>query len=132
MYEEYIELVWFFVGIFSYRIVSSVISYSHMAHIIQEFNKQILKMVGTVAEDVGFIRAIKYSHMIDTGLDDEQIAQFKEIDDRTFFIWKNTCIAHILVNCPKSFKSYIKYHDWKTAMQELDRLYKIEAKKNKS
>ena len=132
MYEQYIELVWFFVGVFSYRIATVMFSYSHMAQTIQNFNEQSLKMLGTVAEDVGFIRAIKYSYMVDSGLNDEQIKQIKDIDDRAFFMWKNTCVAHMLSNCPRNFRNYLKYHDWASAMKELDKLYKTEAKRKKS
>jgi len=132
MFDEYIELIWFFIGIFAYRLVTSVLSYSHMALTMQGINEQILKMLGTVAEDIGFIRAIKYVHMADSGLEEEQIVKIKELDNRSFFTWKNMCIGHILTNCPKSFRGHIKYYDWNSAMDELDRLYKVEGKKNKS
>jgi hypothetical protein len=132
MYEQYIEIIWFFVGVSAYRTLSTILSYSHMTLIIQGINEQILKLLGTVAEDVGFIRSLKYRYMADSGLTDEQINEIKEVDDRSFFIWKSSCISHILLNCPRAFKSHLKYHDWKSALGELDRLYEVEGRKKKS
>tara|TARA_Y100000310_G_scaffold337246_1_gene423840 strand:- start:157 stop:555 length:399 start_codon:yes stop_codon:yes gene_type:complete len=132
MYDQYIELIWFFIGVFVYRTISSILSYSHLTLALQGINKQILKLLGTVAEDVGFIRSLKYRYMADSGMTDEQINEIKEVDGRSFFMWKNSCISHILLNCPKGFKSHLKYHDWKSALNELDRLYEVEGRKKKS
>ncbi len=126
MYQEHIELVWFLVGVFVYRTIAALLAYSHMANFVNDVYEQSLKFIGVIAEDVSFIRAIKYRHMHDAGFTEEQIGEIKEIDNRTFFVWKNACVSHMLVNCPRYFKSHIKFQDWNGAMQELNRIHKKE------
>tara|TARA_R110002110_G_scaffold380504_1_gene591282 strand:- start:228 stop:626 length:399 start_codon:yes stop_codon:yes gene_type:complete len=132
MIEEYKELIWFFAGIFAYRTLSTLLVYGHMSVFVQNITDQALKMMGTVSEDIGFIRETKYKNMTDTGHSEEQIKTIREIDDRVFSMWKSTCISHMLVNYPQPYRRQLKFEDWEGAMQELDRLYKYESKKKKS
>ena len=97
MIEEYKELIWFFAGIFAYRTLSTLLVYGHMSVFVQNITDQALKMMGTVSEDIGFIRETKYKNMTDTGHSEEQIKTIREIDDRVFSMWKSTCISHMLV-----------------------------------
>jgi len=130
LYQENIELVWFLIGVFVYRTVAALIAYSHMANFVNDVYEQSLKFIGVIAEDVSFIRAMKYRHMYEAGFDDRQIDEIRQIDTRTFFIWKNSCVSHMLVNCPKYFRSHIKFQDWPGAMRELNRIYEKEKSKN--
>lgn len=128
MYQEYVELIWFFIGIFAYRTVSTILDYSHMAEFVRETYEQSLKYIGVVAEDVAFIKAIKYRHMADSGFSQEQIKEVEEIDDRAFVVWKNVFVSHAIINCPKHFRGYIKFQDWRGAMQELNKIHERESK----
>ena len=110
LYQENIELVWFLIGVFVYRTVAALIAYSHMANFVNDVYEQ----------------SLKYRHMYEAGFDDRQIDEIRQIDTRTFFIWKNSCVSHMLVNCPKYFRSHIKFQDWPGAMRELNRIYKKE------
>ena len=130
--EEYKEIIWFFGGIFAYRTLAAILVYGHMAALVKETVIQALKIMGTVAEDVGFIKETKYKYMATAGASDEDIQRIRDIDDRTFNMWKSTCIAHMLVSCPKMYMHTFKFDDWTSAMEELDRIYKYESRKKKS
>ena len=82
-----------------------------------------------MAEDIAFIRAIKDEHMLEAGLTEEQVEAVRKVDTRTFFVWKTNCVSRMLTNCPRGFRNQLKFYDWKSAMTELDRLYKKEVKK---
>ena len=131
MYKEYIEMIWFFAGVFVYRTIATILTYGHMANFVKDINIQALKMLGTVAEDTGFIREMKYGTLSKSGIEEDEIDKVREIDDRTFHMWKAACVTRMLINCPKIYRHTLKFSDWKEAMQELDRQYKIEAKLRK-
>ena len=86
MYQENIELVWFLIGVFVYRTIAALLAYSHMANFVNDVYEQSLKFIGVIAEDVSFIRAIKYRYMYDAGFTDKQIDEIREVDNRTFFV----------------------------------------------
>ena len=132
MMEEYKEFIWFFAGIFAYRTLTAIMVYGHMYAFVKGVTDQCLKMLGTMAEDIGFIKEIKYKHMSESGASDESIQLIKEIDDRTFNVWRNICISHMLTNTPQPYRRQLKLEDWDDAMKELDRIYKSESKKKKS
>jgi len=131
MIEEYKEIIWFFAGVFVYRTLTAMLTYGHMAVFVKETMAQTLKLMGTVAEDIGFIKETKYKSMADCGASIEDVQRIREVDDRSFNMWKSTSIAHMLVNCPKPYKHTLKFEDWESAMEELDRLYKYESRKKK-
>ena len=132
MIEEYKELIWFFAGIFAYRTLTMLLVYGHMSVLVQSVTDQTLKMMGTVAEDVGFIRQTKYKHMAESGQTEEAIKAIREVDDRSYNIWKSMCVSHMLGNYPQPYRRSLKFEDWDSAMLELDRLHKRESKKKKA
>ena len=132
MIEEYKEFIWFFAGVFAYRTLTAIMVYGHMHIFVKGVTDQSLKMLGAMAEDIGFIKEVKYKHMSESGASNESIQLIKETDERSFNVWKSVCISHMLVNYPQPYRRQIKLEDWDTAMQELDRIYKYESKKKKS
>jgi len=132
MVEEYKEFIWFFAGVFTYRTLAALFVYGHMNLFVRNVTEQSLKMMGTVAEDVGFIRETKYKHMAHAGQTDEEIKAIRDVDDRSYNMWKSLCISHMLVNYPQPYRRSLKFEDWESAMEELDRLHKYESRKKKS
>jgi len=132
MIEEYKEFIWFFAGVFAYRTLVMLFAYGHMNVFVKSVADQTLKMMGTVAEDIGFIRETKYKGMSEAGHSDDAIKTIRDIDDRVFNGWKSMCISHMLVNYPQPYRRSLKFEDWEGAMIELDRLYKYESKKKKT
>lgn len=130
MYQENIELVWFLIGVFTYRTITALLAYGHMANFVHDVYEQSLKFIAVIAEDVAFIKGIKYKHMVDAGFTEEQLSEIEKIDDRAFSVWKNVCISHMIVNCPKYFKGYIKFQDWNSAMQQLNKIHEKEKRKH--
>ena len=124
MLEQYNEAFWFFGGAFSYRILAGLLTYGHMGNLVRSINEELLKMLGTVAEDIAFIRNMKYVTLSETSLEKEQINKIKILDDRSFHTWRSTCIAKMLIHCPKIYRHTIKYSDWDEAMKELEKIYK--------
>ena len=131
MLEEYNEALWFFAGVFSYRILAGMLTYGHMANLVKSINEQVLKMLKFAAEEIAFGRGIKYVTMSEAGMDDDQINKIKVVDDKSFYVWRSACITGMLTNCPKIYRHAMSYSDWDEAMKEVERIYKREINKGK-
>ena len=128
MFGEYNDMVWFLIGVFTYRTLSAVLTYGHLVNFVTQVNEQVLVVLGIVSEDLSFAREIKYKNLHQSGLDEQELTDIKEIDDRTFAVWRNSVIGNIKSNFPSNYKFLLKYKDWDGAMKELDRIYKSKVK----
>jgi hypothetical protein len=131
MLEQYNEVLWFFAGVFSYRVLSGLLTYGHMANLVKSINEQILIMLKFAVEEIGFVRGIKYVTMSEAGMDDDQINKIKVVDDKSFYVWRSSCIANMLTSCPKTYRYTMSYSDWDGAIKELEKIYKKEIKKGR-
>jgi len=128
MLEQYSELFWFAGGVFTYRILSALLTYGHLAVYVAAFNKQVLTALGTVAADLSTARDLKYKYLSRTALSPEDLAETQELDEKTFNNWKASAVANLLMHFPKNYRFLLKYEDWEGAMRELNRMYKRDIK----
>ena len=122
------EYIWFFLGIFTYRIVTGIFVYSHMMGFMQNINVQTLKLLGAITADLSYCRAVKYDSMEQGGIPQEQIEKYMEVDKKSFEIWKTMTIGHMIAFWPKPYRHVLKYTDWDGAMDQLTKIYKTGAK----
>ena len=122
------EMAWFFGGVFTYRLLATVLSYTHMALFLEEINEQVLKVLGVVSEDIAFTRSVKYLHLAESGLTDSDIEKIRQIDEKTYETWKTTTIYHMISAWPRPYRKMLKYNDWSGAMEELTKIYKKNSK----
>ena len=128
MFGQYNDLVWFLLGVFAYRTLTTVLSYGHLVNMMTEVNKQCLTLLGLVSADLSLAREIKYSHLYKSGVSEEELKDIKTLDTRAFETWKLLSVSNLVTHFPKSYKFILKYEDWEGAMRELDRIYKRDIK----
>ena len=128
---EYEVVFWFFAGALCTQIFSKILAISHANILLKDITGQILKLIGTTAEDVAFVKAMKFQALHDAGIDEEQIERVRKIDEQTFNNWKVSLITKLLVNYPRSFRHTLAFYDWDGAMKHLQ-LLKEERNKQKS
>jgi hypothetical protein len=95
---------------------------------LEEINKQALKILGVVSEDIAFTRSVKYLHLAESGLTDSDIEKIRQIDEKTYETWKATTIYHMISAWPRPYRKMLKYNDWSGAMEELTKIYKKNSK----
>jgi hypothetical protein len=132
MYEQYKELIWFAIGVFTYRTLTAVLVYGHLANFVEKINQQCLTLLGIAAADLSLARQMKYNHLQKSGTSPEDLKELQELDERSFENWKSSVIGNFLVHFPKNYRFVIKYEDWDGAMKELDRLYKKDIKRRRA
>ena len=120
------------VGAIWYRLVSSVWDLGQIGLYIREVEKNALIMLATAAEAVAYIQMIKYNSMIDLKLKESTIKLTINVDNYNFDAWKNSAVSNLIAAYPPYYKNKMKYVDWDTAMDFLDKVYHKSRRKNES
>jgi len=115
------EFIWFIGGAFTYKFLSTIFALTQYARIFENLQINVLMLLGTVAEDVAFIKALKYKTMTETSADDEQIKVARMRDEEFFEKWKIACITNIHESTPNYVR--LSFQDWKEGMTLLDEFY---------
>jgi hypothetical protein len=81
-------------------------------------------MCATIVEDVAFLGELKTKQMRDTGLTEEQIKNFKEVDDHTLTNWKDSVILSMVTKAPPNFRAMMPFKTWNQAMNFMNDAFK--------
>tara|TARA_Y100001973_G_C5038024_1_gene251388 strand:- start:71 stop:457 length:387 start_codon:yes stop_codon:yes gene_type:complete len=122
------EFLWFVLGIFSYRIISGILQYGHLALLFEEQLYHIIKLLDILSKDLDTAFKMKYSIMKDAGLSDEEIQSVKESDEKSYKIWREMSIARIITHWPKIYKKIIRFNNWRGAIKYIRSSKKVVAK----
>ena len=87
-----------------------------------------LKLLGTAAQDIAYIRQLKHQTVEKYG-DSEQLKIIKNTDDHVFSSWKRTAGENFKQNFPEPYNKAIEFNNWDEAMEVLDKIYKSEFKR---
>ena len=116
--------LWAVVGGISYKFVSTIFSVGHHSLFAKKVVYHCLTLVGTIAEDLAFMRELKYLHMRESDMTEEQIEFVKKIDEQSINKWKEGSIRLFKNSFPGNLESIVKFSTWREAMRELDKLHK--------
>ena len=112
---------WFAAGALSYKILSSLLA---LGNAIELYNKTLngcIVMLSKVDEQKLIVMKQAHVYMKEQGLDKEEIEEKKSADIENHYIWRELMIKVILISCPDSIKNNLKFKDWKSAMQLLNK-----------
>ena len=125
---EWVDLLkaatWFLCGVVCHRFLAALLGYGRVAIFAQEMNDSVLKLVGSVVEDLAFARELKYKTIKESGLEDTQLELIKSVDSQLTESWKRDLINRFLNAYPKRYYHLIQFSDWDEAMARLTELYK--------
>ncbi len=121
--EMWYEALWFFGGIATYILIAKLMKYGQMSLLVTETTLHCLLLFQRASEDVAFIRKMKYDHLEEVGIEDSQVEEIKELDERTYLNWKNSAIINFISVYPRKFRNSLVFYDWSSAMKALDDIY---------
>ena len=119
--------LWFLGGAITYGLIAKFLQYVQLAKFVDEITTQILKLLGCVAEDVAYVKALKFKMLDESDFTQEHIDQIKELDERAFVNWKGTTIIKMVEVYPKQLRHLLPFYDWDSAMRALTDIYLKEA-----
>jgi len=118
--------IWFFSGALAFRMLSKLLEHYQAVRHATESALYTLRLCAVIVHDVEFIRVLKYKHLLETGVKDDQIQLIKDIDQQTIDNWKRSIIAKFKQTLPPSVKNVFTFTDWTGAMKVLDIAFKKE------
>ena len=120
------QFLWFVAGVFSYRIISSILNYGHMYSFMSLLKEDILKLLTILEEDLNQVIEHKHKYLLSTSLEEEEIKVKIEEDRQKINIWKEVIISRLKLHWPKYYRDLLKFNYWKEAKKE----FKNQLKKN--
>jgi uncharacterized HAD superfamily protein len=102
-----------------YRFAARFFEYVHLVRLTEILHNHAVLLLGTVVEDIAFIKELKYKSLEDQGMSKAQIWKIKKIDEEMLNNWKKTVIRKFVNACPTPFKTIIRFRTWDEAMQTL-------------
>ena len=113
------EFLWFALGVFSYRIISGILQYGHLAELYEKQLSHMLSILNILSEDLDNALKMKYSIMKDANVPDEEIKEIQDIDSKLYKVWREMTIARIITHWPKLYKRLIRFDNWRGAISYL-------------
>jgi hypothetical protein len=117
-------IVWATVGAIFYKASSAIISVGRYSIFAKEVVFRCLTLMGSVVEDLAFIRELKYQQLAKSDLEEEQINFIKQVDEQALDNWKENSISIFKNSFPGVLRNIVQFNNWKEAMRELDKLHK--------
>ena len=114
----------FCAGIFASVYLTRLIEVVHLYRMVARVITHILLMCVGIIEDVEFLKELKRKQMVDSGLSDDQIRHFEEVNDQSLAKWKESVILSIISRAPPRFRSMLPFTNWKEAVEFLERTLK--------
>ena len=110
------------VGLIGYMVgfaIANIMQLGRTAQFVEKTGLQMLKLMVTIAEDIEFVRAMKY-RIAEEGGDSATATRQKNIDDYEYTRWKKSAIDSYLSSYPDTFKRQIPFSDWDGAVKHFE------------
>ena len=99
-------------------ILANLMHLGRVALMVEKTGLQTLKLMVSVAEDVEFIRAMKYR--IAEDVDSATAIRQRNVDDYEYEKWKKTVVDSYLSSYPAVFKRQVPFSDWDSAVKHFE------------
>ncbi len=120
------ELMWFFGGILTYKILAFLLNYGRMLIFAKEVTLLGITLLATIADDLVIIKRLKYELLEETGVDEESAKLFKIADEKMMEAWKEVVILKYKSIWPKRYYSAAPPEVWEEAMNTINQQYKAQ------
>ena len=112
------QFLWFVAGVFSYRIISSILNYGHMYSFMKSLKGDIIKLLIILEEDINSAAKLKYERLRSSGLSKEDLEEKADKDKQIVNIWKEVIISRLKTHWPKYYKDLLKFNNWREAKKD--------------
>jgi len=106
-------------GLIGYMLGWTLANLMHLGRVallVEKTGLQTLKLMVSVAEDVEFVRAMKYRIAEDLG-DSATATRQRNVDDYEYERWKRVAVDNYLSSYPAVFRRQVQFNDWNGAVK---------------
>ena len=121
--EAWAAAALFFGGALCYRFLAILLDLGHMHNTIKSTTDQIVMLLISSAQDIAFIKSLKYETMKNMNMSEEQIEMIKKIDHQIFKSWKDITYVKLVDLYPQAHKKILTQYNWDKVTKSVDELY---------
>tara|TARA_B100000073_G_C23709595_1_gene563729 strand:- start:1273 stop:1650 length:378 start_codon:yes stop_codon:yes gene_type:complete len=110
-------------GLIGYMVgwaLANIMQLGRTALFVERTGLQTLKLMVTIAEDVEFVRTLKYRIAEEEFGDNAAALRQKNVDDYELARWKKAVIDSYLSSYPATFKRQVPFNDWDGAVRHFE------------
>ena len=112
-------IMWFFGGIFAYRILTKLMNYGYMINIYKETLFSSLMLLKLADENFIRINKAVRDHSLKRGEDELQAETEYTSNMNLLEVWRNLNVATIVQLTPRSYRGLVQFKNWHEAMNLL-------------
>jgi len=112
------EIVWFLAGIFSYRILSKLITYGELYQCVVGFTADMLLISVLLTDKAQKYQELMYRQLESSGVKAEQIEVMRADDLKFNSIFRQGLYASLIDVYPKKYKWVLSSVDWDKLIAE--------------
>ena len=95
--------------------LANIVHLGRVGLLVEKTGLQALKLMVSVAEDVEFVRAMKYR--VAEEVDSATAIRQRNVDDYEYDRWKRAAVDSYLSSYPAVFKRQVPFSDWDGAVK---------------
>lgn len=118
------SLLYFFSGVFSYRILSTLLNYNHIHGIFHAVINSCLDILILADQSIEYTNKYRYEMLKELDVTEEEFKKIKELDYKTVLTWRKMVINSMLKLSPRYFKLSTRFSNWNQAMNYRESLNK--------
>jgi len=115
------SLGWYVLGIFSYRIGTSLFNTSRAMIVFSEAVYYSLTVLKISHENILSAQELKIEAMKNAGVEQELIDASKKVDNEFLETWRITSLYMLQKSLPPAYKPLASFKNWFQAMRYLDK-----------
>ena len=112
-------VMWYILGIFSYKVVASLLNYGNMINIYHEMLISVLSVLKMADENFSKGNAFLKEASIEAGAEKKSASLEMENNENALSIWREMVIGSIILNSAPHFRRLISFKNWNEAMKYL-------------
>jgi hypothetical protein len=116
--------LWFFIGAFSFKLVSYLIGYSQVFILFNDAVMAALAMMVNSDRAFSDCNEVKYETFRKSGMSSEEMDKLKDLDETTSKIWRDAMIESVIKNTPKKLRATLRFRNWDEASDLLHKYLK--------
>ena len=113
-------IMWFFGGIFTYRVLTAILNYGFMINVYHEMLIMILSLLALADKNFQKASEMCYNASVSAGRSEEELCKEQENSQLNLNLWRNLVIMNIMKLTPTRFRSVLKFNSWNSAMNYLE------------
>lgn len=117
-------LMWFFGGVFVYRILTKILNYGYMLNVYQEALIMTLSLLRMADKNFQKSASVCYNTSVTAGKTEEELERELKANEMNLNLWRSLAIMNIIKMTPNKFQSALSFSNWNEAMNLLKKIRK--------